>query len=142
MLDVRDPKTLTIIDGQARLEKVAGGFEFTEGPIWHPDEKWLVFSDIAGSRQYKWSEKDGLTLFRGPSNQSNGNAFDHQGRIISCEHASSHLVRHEHDGKLVKSIATHYKRLELNSPNDVVVDSQGRIWLFLMSAKVALSGKR
>lgn len=128
MLDVRDPKILTIIDGQARLEKVAGGFEFTEGPIWHPDEKWLVFSDIAGSRQYKWSEKDGLTLFRSPSNQSNGNAFDHQGRIISCEHASSHLVRHEHDGKLVKSIATHYKGLELNSPNDVVVDSQGRIW--------------
>lgn len=107
---------------------MAGGLGFTEGPIWHPDQSWLMFSDIAMSRQYRWSEAEGLTSFRHPSNQANGNCFDTEGRIVSCEHASSQMVRHEHDGKLVRPIATHYLGLELNSPNDVVCDRKGRIW--------------
>jgi len=116
------------MDANAELEKVADGFGFTEGPIWHPTENWLVFSDIQRSVQYRWSEAEGLSVFRTPSNQANGNCFDKTGRVISCEHASSHLVIHDHDGKRVRVLAAHFEGKELNSPNDVLCDAQGRIW--------------
>ncbi|MGF1477524.1 MAG: SMP-30/gluconolactonase/LRE family protein [Geminicoccaceae bacterium] len=128
VLDIREPSITKIVSENAVLERVETGFGFTEGPIWHPDEEWLLFSDIARSRQYRWSEREGLSLFRQPSNQANGNAFDPEGRVVSCEHASSHLVRHEHGGKLVRTLAASYEGKALNSPNDVVVDRQGRIW--------------
>lgn len=126
--EVRSALFSDLIDPDAKLEKVAGGFGFTEGPIWHPTENWLVFSDIENSRQYKWSEADGLAIFRTPSNQSNGNCFDKNGRIITCEHASSQVVLHDHDGKRVRVIASHFEGKEFNSPNDVICDSKGRIW--------------
>ncbi|GAB5374133.1 MAG: SMP-30/gluconolactonase/LRE family protein [Acuticoccus sp.] len=126
--EIRNEAFGALIDPDAPLQTVGGGFGFTEGPIWHPDEHWLMFSDIQNSRQYRWSEADGLTLFRRPSNQANGNCFDRSGRIISCEHTSSRVVRHEHDGKLVKVIASHFEGMAFNSPNDVVCDSKGRIW--------------
>ncbi|MEM1287481.1 MAG: SMP-30/gluconolactonase/LRE family protein [Pseudomonadota bacterium] len=117
-----------VIAPGTQIRQVETGFTFTEGPIWHPDEHWLVFSDIAESIQYKWSEKGGLKVFRRPSNQANGNCFDREGRIITCEHASSHLVIHDHGGKRVRTLARHYGGKELNSPNDVICDSKGRIW--------------
>jgi gluconolactonase len=124
--------TQSAIDGvigpDMALRKIAGGFTFTEGPIWHPDEEYLIFSDIAESIQYKWHEATGLTTFRHPSNQANGNCFDREGRVISCEHASSHLVIHDHGGKRVRVLASHHDGKELNSPNDVICDSQGRVW--------------
>ncbi|MEO0544806.1 MAG: SMP-30/gluconolactonase/LRE family protein [Pseudomonadota bacterium] len=116
-----------VVEG-ALLRQVATGFTFTEGPIWDPNGNWLLFSDIAESKQYHWDEQAGLRIFRQPSNQANGNCFDRQGRIISCEHASSHLVIHDHGGKRVTVLASHYEGLELNSPNDVICDSRGRIW--------------
>ncbi|KHA54083.1 SMP-30/gluconolactonase/LRE family protein [Sulfitobacter geojensis] len=125
---VRNDAFFDCMEPGATLEVVANGFGFTEGPIWHPREKWLLFSDIMESRQYKWSKADGLTPFRMPSNQANGNFFDAEGQIVSCEHASSSLVLHDHDGKRVKPIATHFEGKELNSPNDVVRDNAGRIW--------------
>lgn len=115
-----------IVAGPA--EAVIEGFGFTEGPIWHPTEAFLIFSDIAESRQFRWSERDGLALFRQPSNQANGNCFDLSGQVVSCEHASSLLTRHTHGGKLIEVLASHYDGRELNSPNDVICDSQGRIW--------------
>ncbi|MFP7674609.1 SMP-30/gluconolactonase/LRE family protein [Marivita sp. S0852] len=115
-----------IAEGEV-LRRVAGGFTFTEGPIWDPDSDTLIFSDIAESRQYTW--RDGtLDSFRHPSNQANGNCFDLDGRVVSCEHASSHLVVHDHGGKRVRVLASHFEGKELNSPNDVVCDSRGRIW--------------
>ena len=126
--EIRDERFFEVIDPDAELEVLASGFVFTEGPIWHQHEHWLVFSDIISSVQYKWSQADGLSEFRKPSNMSNGNFFDREGRIISCEHATSRLVRHDHDGRVVTTLATHYDGKELNSPNDVVVDTQGRIW--------------
>ena len=117
-----------VIAPGTRLERISGGFTFTEGPIWHPTEHWLVFSDVAESVQYRWNENDGLSVFRRPSNQANGNCFDREGRIVSCEHASSHLVLHDHGGKRVRVLASHYEGRELNSPNDVICDSRGRIW--------------
>lgn len=128
VLDVHHSKLPSIISEDAELQRIAAGFGFTEGPIWHPQAQYLIFSDIQESCQYCWNECDGLSLFRRPSNQANGNAFDQQGHIISCEHASSHLVRHEHDGKLVRVIASHFQGRALNSPNDVIVDSKGKIW--------------
>ena len=112
----------------ARPEPLLEGFGFTEGPIWHPVEGWLLFSDIAESRQYTWSPEAGLRLFRQPSNQANGNCFDLWGRVVSCEHASSQLVRHTHGGKLVEVLASEYGGKALNSPNDVVCDRAGRLW--------------
>ncbi|MEM1430669.1 MAG: SMP-30/gluconolactonase/LRE family protein [Pseudomonadota bacterium] len=112
----------------ARPTALLEGFGFTEGPIWHPVEHWLMFSDIAESKQYLWSEAEGLQLFRQPTNQANGNCFDLWGRVVSCEHASSQLVRHTHGGKLVEVLASHYDGQALNSPNDVVCDSTGRLW--------------
>ena len=126
--DIRSDAFTAAIPADSKLEEIAGNFGFTEGPIWHPSEHWLMFSDIQESHQYKWSEGEGLRVFRTPSNQANGNFFDRAGRVISCEHAASQLVRHEHDGKLVVPLATHYTGKELNSPNDVICDSKGRIW--------------
>ena len=126
--EIRDERFFEVIAPEAELEVMADGFIFTEGPIWHPDEHWLVFSDIVSSVQYRWTEEDGISVFRRPSNMSNGNFFDCEGRIVSCEHATSRLVRHDHGGRVVTTLASHYDGRELNSPNDVVVDSKGRIW--------------
>lgn len=126
--ETRHPDFETLVPPGAQLEQVASGLGFTEGPIWHPTENWLIFSDIQESHQYIWSKDKGLRLFRTPSNQANGNCFDKDGRVITCEHASSHLVRHDHGGKRVTPIATHFESQELNSPNDVICDAQGRIW--------------
>ena len=115
-------------DDSARLEKIAEGFGFTEGPIWQPAEGWLLFSDIEESRQYIWTEENGHRVFRMPSNQANGNFFDAEGRVVSCEHATSQVVRHDHHGKRVVPIATHFEGQQLNSPNDIVCDTAGRIW--------------
>lgn len=112
----------------AKLERIATGFGFTEGPIWHPQEQYLLFSDIALSAQHKWSEADGCTVFRKPSNQANGNAFDRQGNVVTCEHASSQVTRIEHDNKLVVPIATQFDGRRLNSPNDIVADKYNRLW--------------
>jgi len=126
--EVREPAFHLVIAEDAELEVVAEGFTFTEGPIWNPDDNYLVFSDIAESAQYQWSKGEGLEIFRYPSNQANGNYFDRGGRVISCEHATSQIVRHEHGGKVIRPLATHFEGVELNSPNDLVCDANGRIW--------------
>lgn len=127
-LDIRQPSLPLLFPNDAQLQAICGDFTFTEGPIWHPTNQFLLFSDIATSRQYIWNENDGLSLFRLPSNQANGNYFDAQGRVITCEHASSQVVRIDHHGKRVTPIATHFDGKALNSPNDIICDSKGRIW--------------
>lgn len=117
-----------VLAAGAAPRRVAGGFTFTEGPIWHPVEEWLLFSDIAESRQHVWRPDAGVALFRQPSNQANGNCFDLAGRVVSCEHASSQLVVIDHGGKRVRPLATRFEGCALNSPNDVVCDSRGRLW--------------
>lgn len=126
--DIRSGGFTAAVPETSKLEEIASGLGFTEGPIWHPTEHWLIFSDIQESHQYKWSEQQGLSVFRTPSNQANGNCFDCDGQVISCEHATSHLVRHDHGGKRVMPIATEYQGRALNSPNDVICDSKGRLW--------------
>ena len=99
------------------FERLATGFIFTEGPLWHRRGKYLLFSDMPGDHLRRWSEKDGVTTFRKPCNKSNGLAWDLQGRLLACEHASSRLTRTEADGKITV-LASHYEGKELNSPND------------------------
>ena len=126
--EVRDARFHDAVPAGGRIERIVDGLGFGEGPIWHPREHWLFFSDIAKSEQWLWSENEGQRLARKPSNQANGNFFDAQGCIVSCEHATSQVVRHEHDGKLVRPIATHWQGRELNSPNDICRHPDGSLW--------------
>jgi gluconolactonase len=99
-----------------------------EGPAWCSQGRYLVWSDIPNNRQMRYVEEDGrVTVFRSPSNNSNGNTFDFQGRQISCEHGERRVVRYEHDGS-VTVLADSYNGKRLNSPNDVAVHKDGTIW--------------
>lgn len=127
MLDIHRPEGARLIDGEARFEKLASGFRFVEGPVWSPVDSALVFSDIIGGRMHRWSAARGLELFRAPSRMAKGNAYDRKGRLITCEHAASRLTRTEADGSLAV-LASHFEGRELNSPNDVVVKSDGAVY--------------
>lgn len=107
-------------------EKIAGDFEFTEGPVWHPDG-YVIFSDIPANRQYRWSPSEGLAVYREPSGNSNGLTLDRLGRLIACEHGNRRVVRYEHDGSITV-LADSYEGKRLHSPNDVVVHSDGSIY--------------
>lgn len=126
-LEVRDPRLTQIVLPTAELETMATGFEFLEGPIWHPAGHYLIFSDIVGDTMYRWSAAEGIRVFRRPSHMANGNTYDRQGRIVTCEHATSRVTRTELDGQVVV-LASHYQGRELNSPNDIVVKRDGAIY--------------
>lgn len=127
-LDVRDPRLAEIVAPDAALERLASGFQFLEGPVWLPWADALVFSDIPGDTMHRWDAATGETrVYRQPSRKANGNTLDHQGRLLTCEHATSRVMREEADGSLT-ALATHYGGLELNSPNDIVVKSDGAIY--------------
>jgi gluconolactonase len=100
---------------------------FTEGPLWHPRRRFLLFSDMPGDHLRKWSVEEGVTTFRKPCNKSNGLTWDREGRLLACEHGTSRVTRTEADGRFTV-IASHYGGKELNSPNDVVVRSDGAIY--------------
>jgi gluconolactonase len=126
-LEVRDPRLRAVVDPEVRIERLATGFEFTEGPIWHPREQHLIFSDMPGDHMRRWRPGEGVATFRKPSNMANGNAYDRSGRIVTCEHATSRLTRTGPDGR-IEVLASHWQGKELNSPNDVVVKSDG--WIY------------
>ena len=107
-------------------ERIATGFEFTEGPVWHPDG-YLLFSDIPASRIYKWSPAAGVEVWREGSNHSNGLTLDAQRRLIACEHGTRRVTRTEADGTIV-TLADRYEGKPLNSPNDVVAGPDGTIY--------------
>ncbi|RRI02760.1 SMP-30/gluconolactonase/LRE family protein [Mesorhizobium tamadayense] len=113
--------------GTAAMERLATGYGFIEGPVWHPYEKWLVFSDIPQSRMYRRSASGEIELFREPSRMANGNTLDRQGRLVTCEHATSRVTRAEPNGATTV-LATHYRDKQLNSPNDIVVATGGSIY--------------
>ena len=116
-----------MVGDSVEFEQLATGFLFTEGPLWHPKEHYLLFSDMPGDHMRKWSKEGGVTTFRKPCAQSNGLTWDRQGRLIVCEHATSKVTRTEKDGSSTV-IASHHDGKELNSPNDVVVKSDGAIY--------------
>jgi len=116
-----------IVESGASLERLATGFDFTEGPIWHRGERHLTFSDMPGDHMRRWTPAGGVTTFRKPSNKANGNTYDRRGRMLTCEHATSRVTRTELDGSITV-IASHFDGKELNSPNDIVVRSDGLIF--------------
>ncbi len=111
----------------APLEQLATGFRWTEGPVWMGDADCLLFQDIPRNRTMRWSEATGISVYRYPSDYANGQTRDRQGRLIACSHRSRCLYRTEYDGRLT-ALVTHYNDKRLNSPNDVVVKSDGSIW--------------
>ncbi len=126
-VEVRDPKFRDVVGDQVSFEKLGTGFLFTEGPLWHAAERYLLFSDMPGDHIRRWSASDGVTTFRKPCNMSNGLAWDLEGRLLACEHATSQVTRTEADGT-IGVVASHYEGQELNSPNDIVVKSDGGIY--------------
>jgi gluconolactonase len=128
-VQVNDPAFLELVDEDAELERLGTGFTFTEGPIWNP-EGYLLFSDMPGDVRRRWDEQSGVQEVANPSNKGNGMTLDHDGRLIVCEHVTSSVVRMDPDGRGGgrEVLATHYEGKELNSPNDVVVKSDGAIY--------------
>ncbi|PMB52273.1 gluconolactonase [Fischerella thermalis CCMEE 5201] len=115
----------TIMSSNAKVEKLSGGFKFTEGPVW--DQRgFLLFSDIGANTIYKWTPDGQISIFRRPAGHSNGNTLDQEGRLITAEH-DRRLVRTEKNGTLT-ILAERYQSKRLNSPNDVVVKSDGSIY--------------
>ena len=125
--EIRDDRFRAVVGEDVAVEAVASGFGFTEGPIWHPRERHLTFSDMPGNEIRRWTPAGGVVSFRKPSNMANGNTYDRQGRMLTCEHATSRVTRTAADGAITV-LATHYQGKELNSPNDIVVKSDG--WIY------------
>jgi len=127
--DVRDEAEFgKIVAANARLQKLATDLQFTEGPVWvAADGGCLVFSDIPADELKKWTAKDGLTTFRKPSQNANGNTADRQGRLVTCEHSGRRVSLLEKDGKLV-TLVDQFAGKKFNSPNDVDVKSDGTVW--------------
>ena len=118
---------LGLFPENVQLNRVATGFRFTEGPVWYPKEKCLLFSDIPANTIFKLSGTGGVSVFRNPSGHSNGLTIDEAGRLIACEHGNRRVTRTDLNGT-VTVLADRYDGLRLNSPNDVVVKSDGSVY--------------
>ncbi|MEG3907869.1 SMP-30/gluconolactonase/LRE family protein [Microcoleus sp. w1-18aA5] len=115
-----------ILYDSAKLEKLAGDFQFIEGPIWHPDG-FLLFSDIPANIIYKFASNQQVEVFRRPSGKANGNTLDKENRLLTGEHENRRVSRTEKDGQVI-TLADRYEGKRLNSPNDLVVKSDGSIY--------------
>jgi gluconolactonase len=112
----------------AKVERLGTGYRWAEGPVWIGDQRCLLWSDIPNNRILRWDEETGtITTFRKPSNFANGHTRDRQGRLVGCEHGGRRVYRVEYDGTIT-TIADRFEGKRLNSPNDVVVKSDGSIW--------------
>jgi len=112
----------------AAVERLATGCRWAEGPVWFGDGRFLLWSDIPNNRILKWEEETGtVSAFRAPSNYANGNTRDRQGRLVTCEHGGRRVIRTEHDGAITV-LSDRFEGRRLNSPNDVVVKSDGSVW--------------
>jgi gluconolactonase len=129
-VDVKSERLFDLVDREARVEKLATGFTFTEGPLWNKAGRYLLFSDMPADIRRRWTEDEGVVEVANPSNKGNGMTYDADGRLLVCEHATSSLVRMDPDGTGSgrEVLASHYDGNELNSPNDVVVADDGSIY--------------
>lgn len=116
----------TIIAPESKVEKLGTDMKFTEGPVWIPEKKMIVFSDIPNSKLMQWTKENGLLEFRNVE-QSNGNILDKEGRLLTCQHAGRNITRTEKDGKITV-IIDEFEGKKLNSPNDLAQHSDGSIW--------------
>jgi gluconolactonase len=126
--EVLDERFRRCFNRTAQIEKLWSGARWTEGPAYFPAGRYLVFSDIPNDRTLRYDDCDGhVTVFQHSSSYANGHTVDRQGRLVSCEHGTRRVSRTEHDGR-VTVIAERYHGKRFNSPNDVVVKSDGSIW--------------
>ena len=125
--EIIDERFRHMIMGNAWVEKLHGGMLWAEGPVWFADGQYLLWSDIPNSVILQYCERLGVRVYRHPSNNTNGHTRDREGRLISCEHGGRRVSRTEHDGSIIVMV-DRYKGKRLNSPNDVVVKSDGTIW--------------
>jgi gluconolactonase len=125
---VFDPRFNNYRLAQASVDCLWTGSRWGEGPIWFGDGRYLLWSDVPGNCIRRWDEETGaVSFFRKPSNHSNGNTRDRQGRLVTCEHLTRRVTRTEYDGSITV-ICDRFEGKRLNSPNDVVVKSDGSIW--------------
>ena len=125
--EVIEDRFRDLIEGNAALIKIADGCLWTEGPVYFRDSQMLLWSDIPNNRIMRWIDGVGVSVYRADSNFANGNTRDREGRLVSCEHGRRRVTRTELDGTITV-IADNYQGKRLNSPNDVVVKSDGTIW--------------
>jgi gluconolactonase len=123
---IEDPRFAAMVLPNAPLQLLAEGFRWLEGPVWFADHEVLLVSDIPNDRIMRWSEA-GISVFRSPSHFSNGQTRDREGRLITCSHQHRNITRTELDGS-ISVLADRFEGKRLNSPNDVVVKSDGSIW--------------
>lgn len=125
--EIHDPRFRDLFVISAELEELYSGCRWAEGPVWFDDAGHLLFSDIPNQRILRWVEGGGVSVFRSPSNFANGHTRDRQGRLVSCEHGLRRVTRTEVDGTITV-LADRHDGKRLNSPNDVVVHSDGSVW--------------
>ncbi len=126
--EIIDPRFNACIIGHARVERLWTGARWSEGPAWFAAGRSLVWSDIPNNRMLRFDEAGGtVSVFRSPASNSNGNTVDFAGRLVSCEHGGRRVTRTEYDGSITV-IADRYNGKRFNSPNDLVVKSDGSIW--------------
>jgi gluconolactonase len=127
-VEVIDPRFTKYKVINAAVERLYTGTRWAEGPVWFADGQYLLFSDIPNNRMLRWLEETGeVSVFRSPSNYSNGNSRDRQGRLITCEHDTRRVTRTEYDGKITV-LMDRFQEKKLNAPNDLAVHSDGAIW--------------
>ncbi len=126
-IEIIDPRFRAFVLENARLEVLAAGFRWLEGPVWFADMDCLIFSDVPNDRVHRWSPSGGASVLRGPSGFENGHCRDRQGRLISCSHQNRCVTRTEWDGG-VTVLATHVDGRRLNAPNDIVCAADGILW--------------
>lgn len=128
LIKIIDPDFAKYRVGTAKVEQIASGMRWCEGPVWFGDGRYLLWSDIPNNRIMRWDEETGaVSVFRKPSNNGNGNTRDRQGHLITCEQDTRRVTRTEYDGTITV-IADSYDGKPLNSPNDIVCKSDGSIW--------------
>jgi gluconolactonase len=126
--EVLDDRFRPCTNGDVRIERLHGGCRWAEGPVYVPAGRYLLWSDIPNDRILRWDETTGsVGVFRQPAGYANGGTLDGAGRLVTCEHGNRRVTRTEHDGS-VTVIADRYQGKRFNSPNDVVVRSDGSIW--------------
>ena len=127
-ITVLDPRFERYFLFNAAVERIATGMRWAEGPVWFGDGRYLLWSDIPNNRTMKWEEQTGaVSVFRQPSNFANGHTRDRQGRLVGCEHGGRRVVRTGYDGSITV-LVDQFNGKPLNSPNDVVVHSDGSVW--------------
>jgi gluconolactonase len=127
-IEILDPSFAPYRLFNAAIERLATGMRWCEGPVWFGDGRYLLWSDIPNNRIMRWDEETGaVSIFRKPSDNANGNTRDRQGRLVTCEHGGRRVTRTEYDGTITVLADSHNGK-RLNSPNDVVVKSDGSVW--------------